>query len=392
MLSLRVRDNLEHCILPFWKDKKDPEYGGYYGLLDFDLNLDKKAVKGCILNSRILWFFSSYYGMTQDEEILPYAEWAYRFFKEACYDKEYGGVYWSMTYNGEISDGTKHTYNLAFAVYALSAYYRVTGREEALTYALRLFGTIETKCRLGDGYGESYTRVFVPNENEKLSENNVIAEKTMNTLLHVLEANTELDRVSGERRVRDRLMWAANEFYDTVYHPDRHRLEVFFDAGMHSLIDLHSYGHDIEAAWRLDQALEVLKDEALTAKLAPMIMDLTEEILRIAIDDGALMAECENGVNLTTRIWWVQCEGIVGFYHAWEKTGEERYLAAAEAVWEYIEKYLIDGRPGSEWLSEVDANGLPESRKPIIEPWKCPYHNGRMCMEIIRRTQRRKIP
>lgn len=386
MLREKVIQNLNNCILPFWENMKDEELGGYYGYLDFDLKMNKKAVKGCILNSRILWFFSNVYLETKDETVLPYADHAYDFLKTYCLDQKNGGIYWSMTYDGKIDDPTKHTYNQAFAVYALSSYYDATKNKEALEYAMELFHIIETKCRLGDGYGESYTIDFVPNVNDKLSENNVIADKTMNTLLHICEAYTELYRVCGNQEVRERLAWATEEFYNSMYNPELHRLEVFFDADMNSIIDLHSYGHDIEATWLIDRALTVLGDKELSAKMAPMLMDLTEKIYEVAYDNHSVMAEAENGVVLTTRIWWVQCEAIIGFWNAYQKSGDVRFKEAAEDIWQYIEEHIIDPRPNSEWYYEVDADGNPSSRLPIVEPWKCPYHNGRMCLEIMQRT------
>lgn len=387
MLKEKVTNNLNSCILPFWKNMIDREFGGYYGLMDFDLNLDQKAEKGCILNSRILWFFSNVYLETKDASVLSYAEHAFTFLKNYFLDRKYGGVYWSLTYDGKVKDSTKHTYNQAFAIYALSSYYDASKTEEALSIAMELFHTVESKCRLGDGYGESYTVDFIPSENDKLSENNVIADKTMNTLLHVCEAYTELYRVSRNPEVRERLYWTTDEFYNTVYNPELHRLEVFFDADMHSIINLHSFGHDIEATWLIDRALTVLNDTELSKKLAPMILDLTEKIYEAAYDNHSVMAEAENGVILTTRIWWVQCEAVIGFWNAYQKTGDERFKNAAEDIWQYIDQHLIDPRPNSEWYSEVDADGMPTNKLPIADPWKCPYHNGRMCLEIMNRIQ-----
>ena len=80
------RQELTGRIIPFWQNLTDPEFGGYYGLLDFDLKLDKKAVKGCILNSRILWFFSSAAMCLKDESLLKNAEHAYRFMLDHCVD------------------------------------------------------------------------------------------------------------------------------------------------------------------------------------------------------------------------------------------------------------------------------------------------------------------
>lgn len=71
---------------------RDDEFGGYYGYLDYDLKLDKKAEKGCILNSRITWFFSNAYTLLKDESLLDEAKHGYAFPKDYCLDKEYGGI------------------------------------------------------------------------------------------------------------------------------------------------------------------------------------------------------------------------------------------------------------------------------------------------------------
>lgn len=174
---------LNGTILPFWMNLRDDRFGGYYGLVDFNLNVDKTAEKGCILNSRILWFFSQAALATGRQDLKSHARHAYEFLTGCCLDREFGGVYWSLTYDGKPLDTTKHTYNQAFAIYALAAYYRLTGEEEALTIARDLFDQIETHCTDEEGYLEAFTRDWQPESNEKLSENGVLAAKTMNTLL-----------------------------------------------------------------------------------------------------------------------------------------------------------------------------------------------------------------
>ena len=177
-----IRHHLETKLIPFWERLKDEEYGGYYGYMDYDLRIDKKYEKGCILNSRILWFFSNAYMLLKKENLREDAVHAYRFLREHCLDEEYGGVFWSVTYDGQVKDDTKHTYNQAFAVYALSSYYDAVKDEEALKLAMKLKDMIEEKCTDSLGYLEAFTRNFKPADNEKLSENGVMAEKTMNTL------------------------------------------------------------------------------------------------------------------------------------------------------------------------------------------------------------------
>jgi len=383
-----IKKHLQDNIIPFWMGLRDDEFGGYYGYMDHDtLTVDKKAVKGCILHSRILWFFSNAYLVLKDPKLIEEAHHAYKFIRDYCFDEENGGIFWSLTYDGKPYEDLKHTYNQAFCVYALSSYYDASGKKEALDYAYGLFHVIEKCCLDEVGYMESFTRDFRIMDNDKLSENGVMADRTMNTLLHVFEAYTELYRVDRNPVVADRLRWIFDCFKDHMYNPKLHRQEVFFDNSYNSIIDLHSYGHDIETSWLMDRGLEILDDPKYTAKITPITQDLARNILKVAFDGHSLANECERGVVNTTRVWWVQAETLLGFLNEYEKTGEEEFLTAAEAEWEYIKEYIIDKRPGSEWLSEVDINGVPTSKKPIVEPWKCPYHNGRMCLEVIKRCE-----
>jgi len=385
-MKTEIKEHLQQVIIPFWKNLRDDENGGYYGWLDFDLNLDKKAIKGCILNSRITWFFANAYLTLGDEDLLTEAKHGYDFLRKYCIDEENGGIYWSMNYDGTPADTTKHTYNQAFCIYALSSYYDASKDQAALKLAYDLYHVIENKCRDEVGYLEAFDRTFQPVDNDKLSENGVMAEKTMNTLLHVFEAYTELYRVTRDEKVAGRLRWILYTFADKVYNPALHRQEVFFDKNMNSILDLHSYGHDIETAWLIDRGVEILGEATYMEKMYPITEDLTAEIYKTAFDGHSLNNECEKGLVNTTRIWWVQAETVIGFLNGYQRHPEKKeYLEAAESTWNYIKERIWDKRAGSEWFAEVDQEGNPTSRKPIVEPWKCPYHNGRMCMEVIRR-------
>lgn len=392
MMLEEVKAHLLNDIIPFWKNLRDDEFGGYYGYMDYDLKVDKKAVKGCILNSRITWFFANAYTLLKDESLLEEAKHGFAFMKEHCMDKENGGIFWSMKYDGTPEDTTKHTYNQAFSIYALSSYYEATHDEEALAMAKELFHIIETKCTDEIGYKEAFDKEFHEVENDKLSENGVIAEKTMNTLLHVFEAYTELYRVAKLPEVKERLEWIMDTFAGKVYNPKLHRQEVFFDRNMNTILDLHSYGHDIETAWLMDRGVEVLGEKKYEEKMTPITKDLTAEIYKVAFDGHSLANECEKGVVNVHRIWWVQAETVIGFLNGWQKDpSRTEYLDAAKSEWQFIKDHVMDKRQGSEWFWEVDPSGKPYEGRPIVEPWKCPYHNGRMCFEVIRRLEGKEI-
>ncbi|MCI7440267.1 MAG: AGE family epimerase/isomerase [Spirochaetia bacterium] len=375
-------------IIPFWKSMIDRENGGFYGKMDYSLKLDKLSPKGCILHSRILWFFSKALITTKDQSLREYADHAYKFIRDKCIDREHSGIYWSINADGTIADSTKHTYNQAFTVYALSAYHDATGNMEALDLAWKIHDIIETKCRDETGYMEAFTRDFKPESNEKLSENGVMAEKTMNTLLHVFEAYTELYRITGDENLRKTLYAIIRQWKDKIWNPKLERQEVFFDRNFNSIIDLYSYGHDIETSWLVDRCLDILNDEELTREIHPITTRIAEKILQIAYRDSSLMNECDKGIVSTKRIWWVQAEGVVGFINAYEKTMDKKFLDAADSIWEYIKEFQIDRRSGSEWYNEIDENHKPIESELILGPWKCPYHNGRMCMEMQDRISR----
>lgn len=386
-MKAEIQAELKNHIIPFWEKLKDNDFGGFYGLLDYNLNLDKKAPKGCILNSRILWFFSNAYKLLEDKELALCANHAWNFLNNYCMDKENGGIFWSLNYDGSVLDSTKHTYNQAFALYALSSFYEITKNKDVIKTAESLFNTIEEKCCDAKGYLEAFTKDFKPESNEKLSENGVLASRTMNTTLHVLEAYTEYYRVTKNAKAKERLIYILNLVADKIWNADNRRQKVFMDDDYNSIIDLYSYGHDIESSWLIDRALEVLNVEELTQKLTPITKAMAEHTFEVAYKNHSMMNECEKGVDNEKRVWWIQAETVVGFMNEFQKSGDEKFLRASLDVWEYIKKFIIDKREGSEWFWTVDKDGNPDKSLEIVEPWKCPYHNGRMCFEIINRIK-----
>ncbi|MBO6108364.1 MAG: AGE family epimerase/isomerase [Eubacterium sp.] len=388
-----VKTELTTHILPFWEKLKDDENGGYYGRMEFNGTLRRDAVKGGILHARILWAFSNAYTVLKDPEYLPYAKHAYEFLTGPLWDEQFGGVYWSVTSDGKPAEDLKHGYCQAMSLYAISSYYEASGDEKALMRAMEIYDLLEQEMRDEYGYKESFTRDFRWAENEKLSENGVEAAKTMNTNLHVFEAYTELYRVSGYPQVADKIRELLDIFTDKIYSPRRHRLEVFFDESFNAIIDLHSFGHDIEASWLLDRGTEVLGDPSYIAKIEPITTNLVQTIYDLALDSmkSSIYMESENGNIRKNKNWWGQCEAMVGFYNAYQKDeSKTEYLQVVEDIWQFIKSHFIDSREGLEWIQELDASGNAITSLPAVGIWKCPYHNTRMCLEVIKRTGKKE--
>jgi len=378
---------LDH-ILPFWARLMDEAYGGYYGEVDASLTAKPLAPKGCIANSRILWSFAAAYRVTGTEDYRKCASHAFSFLTERLLDPEFGGLIWMADYEGNVLDARKHIYNQAFGVYALSEYFRATSDADALKLAQELYRTIEMVGydeQIG-AYREEFDREWNEQPNEMLSGNGVVADITMNTHIHVLEAYTTLYRIWPDPQVRQSLDRLLSILHDRMFDAELGRLNVFFDKNWASLTDVTSFGHDIEASWLIQDAIEAA--ELSNPNYKQMVLALARSVSEHAIQsDGSVMNEQEGGRLDTTRIWWVQAEAMVGFLNAYELTGEARFLELVRKIWSYTSGKLIDPRPAGEWYWSVDGQGNPDGRE-IAGPWKCPYHNSRFCMEVLLRLER----
>lgn len=395
MYTEEIRNELVDHIIPFWDNLADYEHGGFYGYMDSDLNISKDADKGVILHSRILWFYSNAYLILKDLEYLKKARHTYNFLNKHCIDREYGGVYWLVDSKGKPLDTMKHIYCQAFFIYALSSYYDASGDSDVLESAYNVFKVIEEKGRDNIAYLEAMTKSWEPADNDALSENGIQAEKTMNTVLHLIEAYTELYRVDGSTTVRECLLFLLKLVHEKIYDSNEDKLFVFFNKKMKVLGDIHSYGHDIEATWLIDRACEVILEKSspclvekeLFDRISQMNRTIVKNIYNNALDKktGALNNErVGNDIN-KKRVWWVQAEGVVGFLNAYSKYENEDYLETAKNLWFYIRENIVDIRKGGEWHSERNEDGSV-GKRAVVEPWKCPYHNGRMCFEVIRKN------
>ncbi len=381
--------HLRRKLIPFWTALKDERQGGFYGYVGFDLKPDPEAPKGCIYTSRLLWFYSTAFRLLGDGPLLACARQAFNFL-DRMWDNREGGVFWACTFDGQPLDTAKHTYAQAFAVYGLAAFALASGDERALGRALELYTLIETRMRDETGYLEAFDRSFVPQENVKLSDNptllarGIVAERTMNTLLHVMEAYQLLYEASGDGRVLVSLRALLKTLGERVYNPKANRLEVFLDARLRSVFDMQSYGHDIEASWLIDLAAKTALDRRERVATERWTAELARGVLARAFRNGRLLNECLEGKNDPVSIWWVQAETMIGLTNLWQKTGDPSFADAMQATWQRIMTEQVDPREGAEWYWRLDANGAPE-RMPFAEPWKGPYHNGRMCMELMTR-------
>lgn len=379
-------------ILPFWMERmKDEKNGGFLPRIDGTGKADPHAAKGAILNSRILWTFSSAYRITGMPEYLATATRAKREIIDRFYDKTYGGVYWSLTPDGKPCDRKKQIYALGFAIYGLSEYSRATGDTEALDYAVRLFHDIESHSFDTDknGYLEAFNEDWSPIGDMRLSEKDFNDCKTMNTHLHILEPYTALYRVWKDPQLEKQLRNLISVFLEKILDRKTGHLRLFFNEDWVSSHDIISYGHDIEASWLLYEAAEVLDDAGVISSVTPAVMAAADAAAEGYIPGGGMIYEFHGDTCAVDadRHWWVQAETVAGYLNLWQITGREDALAKAAGCWEFIKKHIID-HTGGEWFWSLKADGTADTYDDKAGFWKCPYHNGRMCMEVIERAGR----
>jgi len=387
-LKEEMRAELIHGILPYWMGRMvDVEQGGFYGQIDGADRIIGGAGKGGILNARILWTFSSAYRVQPDSAYLHMAERTYGYALKYFFDEEMGGTYWLVNADGSPADTKKQIYSQAFFIYALTEYHMASGNEEALAKAKELFHLIEQHSRdtqVG-GYFEAYSRDWQLLDDLRLSEKDENEKKTMNTHLHILEAYTNLYRVWKDPCLKEALEALILIFADHIIDTRTGHMNLFFDEQWTRKGTIDSYGHDIEASWLLYEAAQVLGDPALLLRVESLSLQLVQTTVREGLQsDGSIWYETDTrrGHTDTDRHWWPQAEAAVGFMYAWKLSGDAAYLDKSAATWQYISAHLID-RTHGEWYWSI-RDGKPNLAEDKAGFWKCPYHNSRMCIEIIR--------
>ncbi|WOI53459.1 AGE family epimerase/isomerase [Parvularcula sp. LCG005] len=366
----------------------DEAHGGFLAEIGMDGQPEPKTPKRVILNTRILWSFSTVAMHTDDPHVNSAAKRARDYVLQHFVDQENGGVVWDLNAQGDAINTRKQGYAQAFALYGLAAYHRAFGDADCLEMARSLFECLEQHFRDPElnGYWEAFAQDWSPLEDVRLSEKDANAPKSMNTHLHILEAYTELYRSWPDPALKDAILNLIELHIDRIYDADSRHLRLFWDNDWTDTSEAISYGHDIEASWLIWEAAEVVGDEDILSRCRPAVLGLAEACLHEATGpNGELLNEKDiaSGHVDATRIWWVQAEAMVGFLNAYQMTGDGRYLTRVQELWSFIERHVIDPQGEWRWHSKIDADENPY----WAGPWKSFYHNSRALIEAASRLR-----
>ena len=377
-------------ILNYWSERTiDDQNGGFVGQIDFNDQRIENAEKGSVLNARILWTFSASYQTTKNENHKKLAKRAFDFLAANFYDTQFGGLFWSINEDKTPKDTKNQIYALAFAIYGLSEYYAISKEEKALEIAKNLYAKIQEHSydKINKGYFEAFTRDWQPIEDLRLSAKDANEKKTMNTHLHIIEGFVNLYKVWKD----DKLLLDIVELLETIekyfINTETGHLRLFFDENWKEKPDVISYGHDIEAAWLLQQCAEISGNETLIANYKKYAVQIAEATKKGLDADGGLWYEYdpEKKQLIAEKHWWPQAEALIGFYNAYQLTGKEEYLDIVYKNWKFIKKHMIDQQNGEWYWGVYDDYSVMKKDKAGF--WKCPYHNGRACLELIHRIE-----
>ena len=376
-------------ILPFWMTHVvDRNNGGFHGAVTNDLCVLNDVPRTAVLCARILWTFSAAYRKLGVEDYLFMARWAGDYLARVFWDQDHGGVFWSVDHRGSPVVPRKHHYAQAFAIYGLAEYHRATGDLQSLELAQALFHLLEEHGHdiLHHGYIEGSSQAWEALDDMRLSNREINCRKTMNTMLHILEAYTNLLRVWDDAHLRTQHSALIETFQRHIIDHRTGHFKLFFDDRWHSLSENESYGHDIEGSWLLLEAAEIQGDPQLLGRVRESVIALVEAVCRDGLDDdGSVFYEGgPQGLVDTGKSWWVQAEAMVGFYNAFELTDRSHFAQAAFRCWQYIRAKMVDRTHGG-WFKRLRRDGTPDETCFKAGPWEDPYHQSRACLELIRR-------
>lgn len=382
----------------------DREFGGFHQNFGRDWTPRPDDNKFLVYQARMVWTAAAFaeFDPARRDEFLGYARHGVEFLDSTMRDKEHGGFHWILNHRGEVDPklgDEKHVYGIAFVIYAGAKARAVGGDDQALRVARDAFDWLEAHSHDAEhgGYLEALKRdgtaiadydpaAPVARRQDRLGA--YYGFKTMNSHIHMLEALAELARVDDRPIVRDRLREVFLIVRDKIA-VEPGALNLYFTRDWRATAAHDSFGHDVETAYLLVEAAEVLgiPDDEKTWRVARSLVDHAldwgwDETDGGFYDKGDAFA---SGPLDSTKVWWVQAEGLNALAVMSRRFGHEtdRHARALDKQWEFIRKHMIDPESGG-WFAETSRDGKLKGDGAKANQWKANYHASRALMNVAR--------
>jgi mannobiose 2-epimerase len=402
-----MNDTLQRDVLDVWFPRTvDDVHGGFRSNFGRDWQPGAQDDgKFSVFQGRMTWISSQVVLRRPElkEKFLPIARHGIDYLSNTLWDKQYGGFYWGLDENGKVSpyytDG-KHLYGNSFGLYGIAAAYQATKDPKALALAQTAFRWIDEHAHdsKNGGYFEWLTRdgKVVEGSPDAVTLQPIpvslfpVGYKSMNTHIHLLEAFTQLYEVWKDDTLQRRLeeLLAINRDRICV-QPGV--MNLYYTNDWRPYPDHDSYGHDVETAYLMLEAEDVLGrgHDSKTERMAKLLVDHAlangwDETYGGFYQDGTTFGKPESRL----KEWWVQMEGLNSLLLMHEKYGKQTdvYFRAFQLQWHFIKTYQIDSQYHGIY-EMIGPEGIPtNTNKGRI--WKAAYHDGRALLNVSERLQK----
>jgi len=401
-LAADVEDALRRDVLDVWFPRSvDNQNGGFYSGFDRKWQATSSEGKFSVFQGRMTWISSQVVVQRPElkDKFLPIARHGLEFLNGVLWDKQYGGFLWGVDDHGRTSPffgERKELYGESFAMYGAAAAYQATRDPKALLLAQNAFRWIDGHAHdaKNGGYFEWLMRdgkVLDEHSSAQPSSGGFpIGYKTMNTHIHLLESFSQLYEVWKDETLRHRLEELLHVVRDKIC-VEPGVMNLYFRYDWRAVPDHDSYGHDVETAYLMLEAEDVLRvtHDPRTERMARMLVD---HALAYGWDDG-MGGFYEEGTTFgkpedKRKTWWVQFEGLNSLLLMHEKYGHEtsRYFEAFLKQWNFVRERQIDSEfHGIYQVIGVDGTVEDPSKGQI---WKAAYHDGRALLNVTARLKK----
>jgi len=386
------------------------KFGGFITHFDKDGNDTGEDEKSLIAQTRTVYTMSSAhragYG---DGKCAEFARHGVDFLVNKMWDAEYGGFFWTTDRKGNVAIDKKIVYGFGFAIYSLSEYTLATGDPRGLEYAEKTFDLLQKYC--ADTMYGGYFEMFERNWDLCGPGSQGGDRKTLDVHMHLMESLTTLYECSKESLHRRKLLEDIDIVVKRVLHPKyatgipqftpdwqiapQIKFDIiwgwdrFTEGGQKAEAeDNTSAGHNVEFAWLLMHALDILGMGI--EEYSDILQKQLDHAVKNGIDDeyGGVYVEGPHSGGVTDRgkEFWQQAEVMIGMLEGCLRFGPEKYWPAYLNVHRFVFDKFINHSAG-EWWALLTREGEPVWTH-MSHSWKVNYHTVRAMVQSINRLEK----